>query len=316
MEGERRFAFRSEGISGPVPGELRLRTGLRSGRSVRLTIRPGPFSTAGAEGINLPFPEYPSKLPPPALATPRLREGLISLRGPSYPLLSASEVKAENPTAPLVARATDPEGDDRGITGGARYLYPQSPLFVPGSFDLREFEVREDSLRLYFSLRFRALSDPGWHPEYGFQLTYAAIAIDTDGLPGSGASDVGENAVYRLPRTSGFERLVLIGGGVRVLDDSGRILCAYTPLPADVAHPLGDASSGVISFALPRALFPGPVGRWTFTLLAGAQDDHGGAGIGEFRTVQPIPSEWNGGGRANPDLPNVYDLLLVPPSDQ
>ena len=46
-------------------------------------------------------------------------------------------------------------------------------------------------------------------------------------------------------------------------------------------------------------------------VVAGAQDDHGGAGIGEFRQVLETASEWNGGGRTSAADSNVYDTLIV-----
>jgi len=47
-------------------------------------------------------------------------------------------------------------------------------------------------------------------------------------------------------------------------------------------------------------------------VVAGAQDDHGGAGIGEFRDVHAERGEWNGGGKLFDDEPNVYDDLVSP----
>ncbi len=43
-------------------------------------------------------------------------------------------------------------------------------------------------------------------------------------------------------------------------------------------------------------------------MLVGAQDDHGGAGIGEFREVNAEGGAWIGSG-GSPDSHNVYDWL-------
>jgi carbohydrate-binding DOMON domain-containing protein len=224
-------------------------------------------------------------------------------------MLSNRSVKASNPSAKILVDAQDSDGDDVGILPGSAYSYPRNTAFVDGSFDLRRFTVRYDTTAIYFTLRFKALSDPGWHPEYGFQLTYCAIAVDTDGIPGSGARTVPRNANVTLPADRAFERLILIGGGVRVEDEAGKPLIEYFPLPEDKENPLGDCASGTIEFAIPMLYLGTPAPMWKFTVLAGAQDDHGGAGLGEFRTINLVRGEWNGGGRIHSSDPNVYDML-------
>jgi carbohydrate-binding DOMON domain-containing protein len=241
-------------------------------------------------------------------AAPVLNQNLRSLRGPEYPLLSLAQIKASKTTSQVVVSNDDPIGDDVG-TGA--FDYPTGSPFVKGSFDLTRFTVRVDRSNAYFELKFRALSNPGWHPEYGFQLTYAAIAIDEDGIENSGKPAVGHNANFVLQGTTAYEKLILIGGGVRLEDMNGKILCAYIPTPEDISNPLGDTKNASIRFAIPLSYLGAPTEKWTWTVLVGAQDDHGGAGLGEFRTVNARAGEWNGGGRISPNDPNVYDILTV-----
>lgn len=250
----------------------------------------------------------PARLDSLRLATPKLNPKLRALRGPEHPLLSHSQIKASNSNAKIILDAPDAAGDDIGL--GA-YTYPKNPAFVPGSFDLTNFSCSVDSKNAYFRLSFSALSNPGWHPEYGFQLTYVAMAIDQDGVKNSGKRQVGQNANYMLDGDAGYEKLILVGGGVRLEDNEGKILAEYRPSDVDVSNPLGDAEKGTISFAIPLKYLGTPKRDWTFTVLVGAQDDHGGAGLGEFRTVNKDTGEWNGGGKMNPDDPNVYDVLVV-----
>lgn len=241
-----------------------------------------------------------------AFRVPAIRPGLRSLQGPSHPVLNHAEVKKRNDEARMLITLEDPTGDD---DGGSSYSYPLNPAFVPGCADITGFTVTYDSLNAYVALRFRALSDPGWHPEYGFQLTFAAIAIDTDRVSGSGNAAIGHNAQFRLHGQGGFERLILVGGGLQVENDRGEILAGYLPGITDVSNPLGDAGTGVISFAMPLQYLGKPDRRWRFTVLAGLQDDHGGAGLGEFRSVNNAKGDWSGGGKRNPDDHNVYDVL-------
>jgi carbohydrate-binding DOMON domain-containing protein len=148
---------------------------------------------------------------------------------------------------------------------------------------------------------------PGWHPEYGFQLTELALAIRTSETGRKLSRRVGMNANAELPEDHAFDRLIVVGGGLQVQDGAGNVLAAYIPMEGD--QPTGNAVTGMIMFSIPLSYLGQPDGNWRFALLAGGQDDHGGAGIGEFRAVQPQASEWFGGGNAGGGA-NVYDILL------
>jgi len=241
-------------------------------------------------------------------ATPRIRNGLKALEGPKHRLLNGTEVKAQVKNPRLIAQFDDPPHDDVGPAGG--YVYPKSPFFISGILDLLKLRVSADEERVHFELRFRDLVQPGWHPEYGFQLTYVAIAIDQEGIPGSGVRDIGMNANYRLPEDFGYERIIYVGGGLRVDDAQGNVLAEY--VPTEKGHPLGDTQTKTISFAVPIEILGRPSERWRFAVLVGAQDDHGGAGLGEFRNVARVATEWNGGGGVKETGNcNVYDFLLT-----
>lgn len=241
-------------------------------------------------------------------AVPQVGPDLRSWKGPDHTILVLDQVRAINDSAEVLFSADDPVGDD---TGNGSYSYPANPHFVPGCLDMTSFTVRHDDRNAYFRLQFRALANPGWHPEYGFQLTFAAIAIDTNGVTGLGRSDVPHNAMHMLDPRHAYERLILVGGGVQVEDSSGTVLAAYLPRPADVRDPIGNAAAGTITFAIPLQHLGRPQPHWTFTVLVGGQDDHGGAGLGEFRSVRAERSEWAGGGKADPRQANVYDTLIV-----
>ena len=245
---------------------------------------------------------------------PTLPEDVPTLRPPLYPLISHETiVKRPGREAGVLADLLDPAGDDRGAGACSPFFeYPVSSYFRPGSFDLRRFLVSMDDQLCRFELEFTRLSDPGWHPEYGFQLTFVAIAIDSDGIQGSGTTKVGYNSGYTLPSGFAYERLIVVGGGVRVVDAGGAILGAYMPTEEDAADPFGSAGQARIGFSIPREMLGKPDDSWRYVVLVGAQDDHGGAGLGEFRNVDEKVSEWHGGGRRNPACSNVYDELYSP----
>jgi carbohydrate-binding DOMON domain-containing protein len=242
-----------------------------------------------------------------ALATPTIRPGLQSLKGLSHRLLTHAEAKAADTSASVLYDVQDPEGDDKG-TGS--YVYPLTPLLKPGSLDITRFTVSADEKYAYFKLRFRNLSNPGWHPEYGFQLTYVAIAIDKDGKPGSGSKVVGMNSNYSLDPKFAYEAIIYIGGSVRVADSKGVILAEYIPVAGDEKNPLGSTQTKEIGFSIPVDVLGNPGTTWRYTVLVGCQDDHGGAGIGDFRSVESAAKEWTGGGRKKPSDSNVYDVIF------
>jgi glycogen debranching enzyme len=247
------------------------------------------------------------KLEGVTLATPTIRPDLQSLKGPSHRLLSNAEAKAPSTSASVLYDVQDPEGDDKG---NGNYVYPLTPLLKPGSLDITRFTVSADEKYAFFKLRFRNLSNPGWHPEYGFQLTYVAIAIDKDGKPGSGSTAVGMNSNFFLDPRYAYEAILYVGGGVRVADSKGAILAEYIPVTGDEKNSLGSTQSKEISFSIPLDVLGNPGTSWRYTVLAGCQDDHGGAGIGDFRAVESTAKEWTGGGRKKPSDSNVYDLIF------
>lgn len=227
-----------------------------------------------------------------------------TLDGPTWPTLDGPAIKQDNPAAPVILQATDPAGDDRGAAG--TYTYPAGPAFQPGILDATRLVLREDAEAYYFDLGFAALTQPGWNPHYGFQLTFAALALDT--APG-GTEAVGREAQAALPAGQGYEYLVYIGGGVRLEDATGTTLMAYRPAAADAANPLGSVEAASVSFRIPKTYLPELPDGTRATLFVGAQDDHGGAGLGDFRRIGPTATEWTGGGKTDSAAPNVYDVL-------
>ncbi|MCX6133221.1 MAG: hypothetical protein NTU47_05330 [Ignavibacteriales bacterium] len=252
-------------------------------------------------------PEPQVKLEGITLATPAIRPGLQSLKGPSHRLLSNAEATSPSATAAVLYDVQDPEGDDNG---NGSYTYPLTPLLKPGSLDITHFTVSADAKFAHFRLRFRDLSNPGWHPEYGFQLTYAAIAIDKDNRPGSGGRAIGMNSNVSLDPQYAYETILYIGGGVRIADSQGTILAEYIPVAGDEKNPIGNTLTKEIAFSIPVDLLGKPDRTWRYTVLVGCQDDHGGAGIGDFRAVESAAKEWAGGGRKKNSDSNVYDVIF------
>ncbi|MDW7682468.1 MAG: glucodextranase DOMON-like domain-containing protein, partial [bacterium] len=184
------------------------------------------------------------KLPRLQFADPVLAENLKCFQPPPFPLLSGEQISRKNSDAKQLFDVADTAFDDRGLTGN--YAYPQNAQFEDGIFDLTRFQLFEDDTGYFFRLKFRNLVQPGWHPEYGFQLTFVAIAINQPWQKGGG-NLVPRNANYQLPADFQYHRLLLIGGSMQIEDDRGEVVAAYRP--SDVRFPLGNIGTKTIEFA-------------------------------------------------------------------
>jgi carbohydrate-binding DOMON domain-containing protein len=89
------------------------------------------------------------------------------------------------------------------------------------------------------------------------------------------------------------------------------VLCEYLPQGGDEKDPIGNVQRKTIEFSIPLEYLGEPTPRWKITILIGAQDDHGGAGIGEFRAVDRNGGEWVGGGKVHQVDSNAYDVIVL-----
>lgn len=235
-------------------------------------------------------------------AAPEITPGLKSLRGPDYELLTHDVVKSEHKNARPLLSADDKPGDEK-------YQYPLNPNFKPGILDILSFSLSESDSLYHFTIKMKALSNPGWHNEYGFQLTLLSILIKTElDLP-SNTSPL--NSRYVVADNRAYSRNIVVGGGFEIRNTKGKVLAAYIPRSGDEKNPLGSIKNGVVSFSIPKRLLGNISTRSVVTVLCGAQYDHGGAGVGVFRTVGKSAEEWSGGGRKSDKDDLVYDILEI-----
>lgn len=235
-------------------------------------------------------------------AVPEILPGLRSLKGPDYELLIHETVKAGITSETPVLSASDKQGDEK-------YIYPKNPHFKPGILDIQKFTISESDSLYHFSVKMGALSNPGWHNEYGFQLTLLSLMITTDNGDKSSSSPV--NSLYKLPAGFSYTKNIVVGGGIEIRDAKNKVVAAYLPQAADVKNPIGSSETGMIIFSLPKRLIGKIDSKAKIIVLSGAQDDHGGAGVGVFRAVDKVPGEWSGGGRKSAADDLVYDILQI-----
>lgn len=228
-----------------------------------------------------------------------------ALQGPAHRLLRPAEVLPEEMNVVWHVKSDDPAADNRG--SNRKYVPPLNPIFKEGSTDLLSFSMGSTPRSFVFSLDFADLVDPGWHPEYGFQLTYCVLGISTK--PSTGVRNIGRNAGDRFQNGFRADYMIYISGALQLVAATGEIIAEYKPETEREA--VGHADTDRIRFALPRELFEADLQRADYQVVAGYQDDHGGAGIGDFREVQELPAEWLGGGAYSGSDSNVYDWLSL-----
>lgn len=238
-----------------------------------------------------------------SFARPALNKNLPALEGPDYELLTNKQIKSSNPSAKTIIVRQAPASDEI-------YEYPTNPNFVKGILDLTAFTVLEDDENYYFHLKYRKLHNPGWHNEYGFQLTYSVICINGNNREPI-SKNVPANSGFVLPDNRAYSRIIKVGGGIEIADSKNKVLAAYIPVSTDIKNPLGDLNTSTISFSVPKKYIGKITPETVISVLTGAQDDHGGAGVGEFRAVEIEAGEWTGGGKKSNFGHNVYDVLYI-----
>ena len=231
------------------------------------------------------------------------------LANPGYEILKPDQVVYAMPSdAQTLVMAADMLFDDFGQN--KKYVYPQNPVFKPGIADIASFKVQDMYDAWGFVINMRNLTDPGWHPEYGFQLTFLALAVGSEDSTEKSVRDIGRSSNYRLTENRSFKRLIFVGGGVEIRNASGKRLAQF--IPQKPAHALGFVGQRQIRFKIPKEYLPGLSSKSQITLLSGIQDDHGGAGIGAFREVREQVGEWHGGGAENnKKVSTVFDVLEI-----
>jgi glycogen debranching enzyme len=243
--------------------------------------------TVGDEPVAArPLPALPGTWDGFAFAVPDIRDEYPVTRARAENRsLSPAQVRRDNPAAALSLTETDPAGDDWGST--STFSYPER--VEDGALDVTYLEVARDDSTTYFRVEFSALPA-------GDVQTAVAIALDTGE---GGERGIGRNARYRFPEAEAFDFLIYAGTDLTVEDARGNVIASI-----DGAG-VFDAADGTLLIALPMSVLPRLPGGTKVTVLVGALD-----GDGAFRDVRRGPPTADGGGRADADSPNVYDVVV------
>jgi hypothetical protein len=209
----------------------------------------------------------------------------------------------------------DEKGDDKG---DGDYVYPLNPKASPGIFDLTEARVSQDQESVYFQLYFSDLSHAQISSEEGFNGTFAAVVIDTDGVEHSGNTRLFfDDGNFELPDSDAYEFAVEVSNaGVLVYDQNWVWQALFLKARSLDNH----VRENEIFFAVPQQIIGIPNEHWRIQVLAGGQ--YGGwrtpgYGVGRLMKVGQLASTDRGGGGTDTEYnPDVYDILTPEGIDQ
>jgi alpha-amylase/alpha-mannosidase (GH57 family) len=235
----------------------------------------------------------------------------MSKQAPAYldePILGAGATQARKLPGmkeTVLLSMDDPLGDDKGPGG---YTYPTDPVFVKGAYDIRHFEVSEDTTDVIFRISIAGeLTDP-WGGDLGYCLQGVDIYIDTDGKPGSGSRQLfmGRNAFARSG--SEWEFAVMAN-----MDEVGLYDSGLKPVAQAKVGAWGDPVTRSMTVRVPKASVGKPDKNWkVIAFLVG----HDGYSSGRVRPITPTAQEWTFGGSTNPSEPRIMDVVVPPGQNQ
>ena len=182
----------------------------------------------------------------------------------------------------VVFSQTDPTGDDNGP---GNYAYPTSSSFVPGAYDITNFQViiSPDGATTTFKLQTRDLT-PTFGSPLGAQLADVYVHDPAAATTSTAASFPQRN--YQIAAGSAWSRLLEVQGfGQRYVDTSGTTLGTIAIS--------ANAISRYITFSVPTASLGGtPASGWGFTVVLTGQD---GYSPDQARSFAATPQPYNFG---------------------
>ena len=182
----------------------------------------------------------------------------------------------------LLFDQTDPSGDDNGP---GNYAYPTNSAFVPGAFDLLDFNIHDDGTNYIFTVKTRDLT-----PTFGSPLGAQLLDVYVHN-PAAAVADTSTNAAYasrnyQIAPAAAWSRLLEVQGfGQKYVDAHGTTQGTIAIKASRV--------TGRITFSVPKSSMGGQIGSgWGFTVVLTGQD---GFSPDQARSFQSTPQPYNFG---------------------
>ena len=184
--------------------------------------------------------------------------------------LAQRTVISTNLGTPL-GSVSDPAGDDHGP---GSYVYPASPDFTPGAFDVTRLAAYEDPTQVNFAVTIDGALTSPWGGN-AVSLQRFDIYVRTGNGTGPVAALPGTNAKLAAP----YDLVISADGwNAAIHDAAGANLGAPTQAAIPETH--------TVVVSVPRDLLPTDLSHATYALtMMGHADEAGGEGIGGIRPV-------------------------------
>lgn len=179
----------------------------------------------------------------------------------------------------LLLDVPDPDGDDNGP---GNYAYPTNSAFVPGAYDIQDFQVYDAGTDVVFRLKTRDLT-PTFGSPLGAQLVDIYVHDPAAGSTSTAASNATRN--FTIDSQFAWNRMIQAQGfGQRYIDAGGATLGTVSIS--------ANAISRFITIRVPKASLGTPGPGWGFTVVLTGQD---GFSTDQARGFQPTPQDFQFG---------------------
>jgi glucoamylase len=176
---------------------------------------------------------------------------------------------------------TDPTGDDNGP---GNYVYPTSSNFVPGAYDLTDFQVYDTGSTVTFRVQTRDLT-PTFGSPLGAQLV--DVYVHEPGATSTSTAASFPQRNYVIDPADAWSRLIEVQGfGQRFVDASNAGAVGTVTISANQI-------SRYITFSVDKSALGGtPSAGWAFTVVLTGQD---GFSPDQARGFQTVPQDFQFG---------------------
>jgi alpha-amylase/alpha-mannosidase (GH57 family) len=200
----------------------------------------------------------------------------------------------------------DPVGDDHGP---GSYTYPEDPVFIPGSYDITNFQVGTSGEDFVFTFDVDAPIYNAWGSPNGLSIQTFDIYIDKDPGAGTGSRELIDGRNASLPEGDGWEYGVTVEGwypAIYVTQPDGT---TEETTPTFKVIVVGD--KGRVIIRVPQVLFgDGDPANWGYAAMVLSQEGYPAAGVRRVRNVDPQAAQWRfGGGPDDVNHTRVIDLV-------
>jgi carbohydrate-binding DOMON domain-containing protein len=176
---------------------------------------------------------------------------------------------------------TDPTGDDNGP---GNYVYPTSSNFVPGAYDMTDFQVYDTGSTVTFRVQTRDLT-PTFGSPLGAQLV--DVYVHEPGATSTSTAPSFPQRNYVIDPADAWSRLIEVQGfGQRFVDASNTGAVGTVTISANQI-------SRYITFSVDKSALGGtPSAGWAFTVVLTGQD---GFSPDQARGFQTVPQDFQFG---------------------